>query len=973
MNYINFQKYSISVTVREEDVYFQFTDGHGCPHETKQFSLEKFTAQDWAEYIESENRPNFLKDYIETQLTTLNPYGLAVTEDKNIGLTVIIGSYGLPGGGRISQTAQLFSSALQFVGGIGIGFINPWVGNGFISAALASAIRAWHDNCTFSDYLQASGLGFVAGASSAGMSSLVGGIEGVMLGGGISNAVSTSLESLIKEKRMPPAKKILKDFFVGGISSSVRNITQNASRAQLQALIKSYELTSDPVAMEGLSAFFAGPVSETAANLTENALNQRPLNENITPARLAANAFVSGFIASLQTYIYLQQQGKIVKILLAAKDGSEERILWSGSEDDFHKYNIAEKIKELQQIPGIDVDELIFRLAELSEQDTSGLKRKSDVPVHIPRPEWDELNTAAAIVLYAENKSQNNIGLKAIYLMQVMAYKLWGAEENHDEAAKAAMLFKFYQDQNSRHRNKHYNYLIHSVSSYLALSQAKEVVPPLIAHYEAKLEVNADVVRYLSMIPQEDLIVQVYIEQIDQNLQKQNCMPLSKLDKVNLSVSLHNSLTKEITSKQDNHFIQQAFGAISRYFHADKFSIEAIEDMLNKALTTAMAIGQHEFINLQPKKLARISRRLTRFGLHLKDAIVKMIRDVAHNGIEVRVQTDGQDIKASLGAPGQAHALPIYDSAAKNTFTNDFAKTLNNRPTPEKINFDQVSIQKSAPFFQPSPVITKLPVWHDKISTKISPPIKNNSQTMQVNSIKKRTIDSASSEMDVKTQKRQRTKNSKGQVQWRDKTGKFTKALTKEFPVSKLPAVHAGVNITQNELTVGKINNIDYVKPKQLSPNTYLGLTQSTSVSASKSLEKGKPYVAVAADSHLALVNSDKMEIDLLPATLGASASERGFNLNAQASVARARTTVKLPKRCSKESCTQTSVNIAVTGLSVGVKAGFSHQSNKSGNKVTTISGGAGVGPLGFFVEVNMDTRGEKKDTVRITPGLKPK
>lgn len=976
--YQNFQKYSVLVLIHLEEVMFELSDQHGFLTYTNKFYLGKFSEVDWVNYNDSLNKTDVIFDFIQTQLDTINAYGLQVLEHPQLGKIVILDDYGLKGGLKGSQVLQVALSGAQILGGAALGPINPWLGSAFISSGFTTGVKALqNENCNTEEYLKTAGVAFTTGLVSGGFG-LLGGFKWAVCGNAFSRPVGTAMQSLINQQPLPSSQELIQDFVIGGISGGVSNAasagTSQLTRSALNKLVNPVRSTLAKVVTEGLTAATAGTSSQVTATVTENILYQRPITQDLTIRSLSANAFMSGAVGSLQTYILHRQTGKNVKVVLQSDDGNDERILWSGNEKDYLEFQIEEKLQALYGT--MDIDEMVLKLAELTEQNSTTSKRKADFDMDeaetikrikrdsppVPRDQWDRPITAKEIVVNGENVSVNQIKM-AEYLSNVMACKLWGGDPAfHNPDAKKAMYNQFLEDQQGNPKRT-YNRLVCSVSTFMLGGEAARVAKPLIAQYKANLPANHETVGYLNAVPQKNLIAQVYIEEIDEGLKTAGYKPLTRLQKTNLTLSLHEILEDTRTRDQEDSFIKVALAQTAGHFPVE--NIQAVESMFYKAEQTAKAIGQHEFQGLERKELGRVHGTSTLVVKAILQFAEEVVREILRQGFGLGGQTDGKQITPTAGVANQPNLVPIKKVEKKETFFHN--------PLPAHKESTTESVVLQAPIVSPIPLLVKPSPSLVKPSPSCGKPIEVNPPTEKP--VVPATNDSTKpigNKLNIKTTEKQKEKNKKGQEQWRNsKTGQFNKG-PKDIPVHNNSFFNGpSGSLKREDSSAGIINNIHYVKPTQVNSQLELGLTQTTAVSAVHiNQENGMPAFSVSAVSVLEVAKTEKSRLDLFPVTLGASFAEKEISLSAQVSIAKAQTTFESQPHCHKGSCTQTSLTLDLHLGSVGIKGGFGQKESKSGVKNTTVKAGVGLGLFGASTHVDVKTWKDPDSTSDINTEL---
>jgi len=454
----------------------------------------------------------------------------------------------------------------------------------------------------------------------------------------------------------------------------------------------------------------------------------------------------------------------------------------------------------------------------------------------------------------------------------------------------------------------------------------------------------------LNAVPQKNLIAQVYIEEINQGLETAGYIPLTEVQKSNLTLILHEILEDTRTRKQEDSFIKAALTQTKGHFPAK--DIKSVETMFYKAEQTAKAIGQHEFQGLEKQDLERVHGKSTLAAKSLLKIAEEIVREVLKEGFGVGLQTNGKKTTPTIGVAKQPYLIPV------NTVEKTEAVATN--PILAQKEVFSHSVMMEAPLV-PSPVLclsVKTSTSCEK-QLKVDPSRTKIHKEKSVASERNESSKPIGNKLNIETTEKQKEKNKKDRVQWRNSnTGQFFQAPHKEITYSKNHFFNKpGLNIKREELSAGIIKKIPYIEPKQVNSHVQMGLTQSTSVSALQvSKENGALAVTVAADSRLEILKSDTVRVDLFAATLSASASDKELGFSAQVSAVTAQTTLKSSPNCHQGSCTEASLILDLHLGSAGIKAGFGQKELESGVKSTTVSAGIGAGLFGVSAQVDVKT-----------------
>ncbi|RAP35436.1 hypothetical protein B1207_12080 [Legionella quinlivanii] len=954
----NFQKYTISVSLDEGRLQFKLRTSSES-FRTNDYQLTE-SFKSLSTFPASQNNEQLLCTFIQEQFKTLNPRQVEVVDVMPSGKKVVIGvSYGLMGGVTSNQILKLTFSGVQMVAAVAVGTLNPVAGAVLMSSATGTAIKVLQDkNCSTRDYFKTALINGTATLAGGGPAALVGeGYKAIILAGALSRPTAKVMEAVVDNKKLPSGKELIGEVVVGGITNVVGNKTSEwtskASQLVLSKLINPASSALKAVVNQSLTAATAATSSQVTSTLTENIILQQPLGKNLEPATLVATALASGAAGGI--HAYMNHQDKRVKLTVQDDDGNE-RVLWSGSEQDYEDYDIAEKVKEWQEV--MDLDQLTERLAEITGEKSSG-KRKADddgdeisrvkrarVEPLVPFEKWDDSLTAEKLVK-TERHAGGGIQAIAQRMADTLACKFWGGDPAyHDSAAKEAMRVQFEKDQEGSSK-RHEKRLIRSATRYMESNRAEPAAKALLAQYESQKPVTVQTVKYLNSVPQANLIVQVFIEKIDKEFKKAGYSPLNGQQKTELTMICNQHLETTATDRQRDSFINACFATAGGNFPPK--DIAKGREIFALAQETAVKIGRRQFGGLDEVKQERVHKNRTKVLKSVVRVGEQAVKEVFKGGVGVGVQTNGQDVKATVGTAKQPDAIPVYNSGEKGQFSKQLDEAVNKpapaREQPVSMDIEEtVLLQKSA-LPATLPLSLKRPALPEK--AKNTPPQKKvaKEKTSASSSKAERT------KLTIPTKEKQKEKDKKDNTRWRDpKTGRYTTAPQKQIPTGGIGFFNKpGLSIRDADRTAAVSNSVSFVEPVKLSENIQVELTKSTSVSAVQvTTESGIPSVSVAASTRLEVLKTEGgSRVDLFTGDVTGNVSSEGFSVGARVSAAKGQTFFRSKPSCNQDTCTTVTVVGELSLLSAGGEVGFSNKENK-----TSVKLGVGVGPIGASTQV---------------------
>ncbi|KTC71630.1 hypothetical protein Lbir_1485 [Legionella birminghamensis] len=982
----NFKDHTISVYLYNDKLRFKLRNRDGQTHHSSNYHLAKWLEDNLSTFPAYSNDSQFLCRYIQHQLrqfcTSNHSKFVQVFDDRrSTEKKVVIGEpYGLLGGVTGGQILQVTCSGLQIAAAVALTPVNPWLASGVWSSGVATLTQAIQDeNLSTAKYLSTGVVSASTGLLGGGANILLGqGVTAMLVGGALSKPAGRALEAVVTQQPLPSGEDLLSDVVVGGIANVVggktSEYTSKASGFVLGKMINPVSSALNATVSQSLTAASAATSSQITSQVTENVLLEKPLGHNLTPSSLVATALASGAAGGIQAY--MQHQERRIKLIVQDEDGNE-RVIWSGSEQDYEDYDIAKKVEEWQGT--MDLDELTERLAEetgekssrkrKADDDDSGRAKKAKVEPLVPPEKWDDSLTAVKLVK-AERAAGGGINAIAKRMSDILACKFWGGDPaNHDNAAKEAMRIQFEKDQDGSSQ-RHEKRLIRSASRYMEAHRIEHAAKALLVQYESQKPATIQTIKYFNEAPQKDLIVQVYIQKIDNEFKKAGYSSLDGDQKAQLTMICNEHLTKTPTDRQKEAFINAGFAIAGGNFTDDQRG--AAYNIFKKAQETAVNVGERRFDGLEVQKKERVHKNRTKVLKCAVGVVEQAAKEVLRGGAGAGVQTDGQQVKLTVGPAKQPDMVPVYTSGEKGQFSQQLE---------DAVKKTAPTVREQAPLsLIKETVVSPPPLKHLPLPVKRpAAPVNNRNNNLPPNKVARATPATASkverSKLPVKTETKQKEKDKKGREHWRytgnknKKDGQFAAAPHKQMSTSRNGLFsRPGVNLKQGDKSVGVTNSTSYVAPLDISSHVQLELTQTTSVGvAHMTSESGVPAVSATASSRLEVAKMKKARLDLFAVDLNASASDKELGLSAQVSLAQVQTVLETKPVCQKGSCTKVTVVASLHAGSAGIKAGFSNNGNN-----TKVSAGVGLGLFGASAQVNIEkwTENTGNTGVQSTSGL---